>query len=201
MKPPPVIHLRLAERLRALAEEAELVEGRVAAAQLRAFASTVEADPDSIRKVAREARGIVQRFAEAGERSPLVKVWQAAALDASHPQRLRRPARSPRGLTALSAEERAQIQAIGTRARRALPPERQREIAQKAAATRKDRGTHRGGAAPLLSHAERREVVVLYDGGRGVSQVKIAARFGVSRSLVAKILRRHRQAAWATSAR
>ncbi len=182
-----ILHRRLADRLRAYADEAANLGARSAHGILRAYADLLDRDPDAVRRVARELRETVTRYGEGAAEYPIARVWAAAAADASSPMRLRRPPSSPVGLAAVEPERRRRIQAIGQSARRALPKERQLEIGRKAAETRARLGTGRGGSPRKLSDEQVVEVRRLR--AEGLAQQEIAERFGVSRALVSQIVR------------
>ena len=78
-----VLHLRLAERLRAHADEAASLGARSAQGILRAYADLIERDPDAARRVAREPRETVKRYGDGAAEYPGAGVWAAAAADAS----------------------------------------------------------------------------------------------------------------------
>lgn len=191
MTSPPVIHKRLAARLREHAVAARALDAGKAADYIEALAALLEGDSDAVRRVARDLSEIAARFTDPGLH-PVARVWTAAADDARHPQRLRRPPSSPTGFGALPPAERRRIQRLGIRARRALPTEERCASAQKGVATRSARGTQQRGErhpARKLLDAQVVEMRQLWAGGTGLSRTELAARFQVTTERVAQIVR------------
>lgn len=192
MRTTPVLHLRLAARLREHAAEARALGARLAGAELEGHAITVERDLDAIRSVARALAEKVTRFAGQEAKYPIARVWAAAAEIAARPQDLRRAPLAPQGLAALPVEKRRAIQAAGRQAWAARLPEERCRASQKAAQTSRSRGKTRQGErhpASVLTDAQVAEIRRLWANGSGPSHATLAKQFGVSRELVGKIVR------------
>lgn len=133
----------LAARLREHAAQARNLGARVAAAELLAHAAALEAAPGRRTAIAEELFAVVARFHGQERRYPIAAIWSAAAEDAAHPMRFRRPPPGPVGMAALGPEKRLEIQAAAAAALSARPKAARLETGRKAARTRAKRGSGR----------------------------------------------------------